>query len=138
MAERELDLKGAQQRQRVDLAQLVVGTNRRVCVRCRSTLGVLLGDRRTGTGEQQGEKEDAHGQQPSPEQPLAGRSGDATLTPVHRIWRSVDISFAHHVHGHSGACVNIHGHTWKLEVCAEASLLDAAPGRERRRIHTVI
>ena len=26
--------------------------------------------------------------------------------------------------GHSGACVNIHGHTWKLEVCAEASLLD--------------
>ena len=26
--------------------------------------------------------------------------------------------------GHSGACVNIHGHTWKLEVCAEAATLD--------------
>jgi 6-pyruvoyl-tetrahydropterin synthase len=36
----------------------------------------------------------------------------------------VDISFSHHVRGHSGACVNLHGHTWKLEVCAEASSLD--------------
>ena len=26
--------------------------------------------------------------------------------------------------GHTGACVNIHGHTWKLEVCAQADVLD--------------
>lgn len=26
--------------------------------------------------------------------------------------------------GHTGACVNLHGHTWKLEVCAAASTLD--------------
>lgn len=43
---------------------------------------------------------------------------------MHRIWRSIDVSFAHHVRGHSGACVNVHGHTWKLEVCAEAEVLD--------------
>lgn len=43
---------------------------------------------------------------------------------MHRIWRSVDISFSHHVRGHSGACVNLHGHTWKLEVCAAADTLD--------------
>ena len=41
-----------------------------------------------------------------------------------RIWRSIDISFAHHVRGHTGACVNLHGHTWKLEVCAAAATLD--------------
>jgi 6-pyruvoyltetrahydropterin/6-carboxytetrahydropterin synthase len=43
---------------------------------------------------------------------------------VHRIWRSIDISFAHHVRGHTGACVNVHGHTWKFEVCAQAERLD--------------
>lgn len=43
---------------------------------------------------------------------------------MHRIWRSIDISFAHHVRGHSGACVNLHGHTWKFEVCAAAKELD--------------
>ncbi len=43
---------------------------------------------------------------------------------MYRIWRSIDVSFAHHVRGHSGACVNLHGHTWKLEICAEAESLD--------------
>ncbi|MCB9649242.1 MAG: 6-carboxytetrahydropterin synthase [Deltaproteobacteria bacterium] len=44
---------------------------------------------------------------------------------VYRIHRSIDISFAHHVRGHRGACVNIHGHTWKFEVGLEADTLDA-------------
>ena len=44
---------------------------------------------------------------------------------VYRIHRSVDISFAHHVRGHRGACINIHGHTWKFEVGLEADTLDA-------------
>lgn len=43
---------------------------------------------------------------------------------VYTIWRSVDVSFAHHVRGHSGSCINVHGHTWKLEVCAAAEVLD--------------
>ncbi|MCC7112449.1 MAG: 6-carboxytetrahydropterin synthase [Deltaproteobacteria bacterium] len=41
------------------------------------------------------------------------------------LWRSVDVSFAHQVRGHSGSCINLHGHTWKLEVCAAAETLDA-------------
>lgn len=44
---------------------------------------------------------------------------------VYRIHRSIDISFAHHVRGHAGACINIHGHTWKFEVGLEADALDA-------------
>jgi 6-pyruvoyl tetrahydropterin synthase/QueD family protein len=44
---------------------------------------------------------------------------------VYRIHRSIDISFAHHVRGHQGACINIHGHTWKFEVGLEADALDA-------------
>ena len=43
---------------------------------------------------------------------------------VYRIHRSVDVSFAHHVRGHAGHCINIHGHTWKLEVQLEADALD--------------
>lgn len=43
----------------------------------------------------------------------------------YRIHRSVDISFAHHVRGHAGHCINIHGHTWKFEVGLEADTLDA-------------
>ncbi len=43
---------------------------------------------------------------------------------VYRIHRSIDVSFAHHVRGHAGACINIHGHTWKFEVGLEADTLD--------------
>lgn len=43
---------------------------------------------------------------------------------MYRIHRSIDISFSHHVRGHSGPCVNIHGHTWKFEVGLGASELD--------------
>lgn len=44
---------------------------------------------------------------------------------MYRIHRSVDISFSHHIRGHSGACINIHGHTWKFEVGLMAETLDA-------------
>ena len=43
---------------------------------------------------------------------------------MYRIHRSIDVSFAHHVRGHTGLCVNLHGHTWKFEVCAQAKDLD--------------
>jgi 6-pyruvoyl-tetrahydropterin synthase len=32
------------------------------------------------------------------------------------VTKSIDIDFAHHVHGHDGPCINIHGHTWKFEL----------------------
>lgn len=40
------------------------------------------------------------------------------------IHRSVDIDFSHHVRGHLGGCINVHGHTWKFEVGVAASTLD--------------
>ena len=43
---------------------------------------------------------------------------------MYRIHRSIDISFSHHVRGHSGPCVNLHGHTWKFEVGLQAERLD--------------
>lgn len=41
------------------------------------------------------------------------------------IHRSIDVDFAHHVRGHAGGCINIHGHTWKFEVGLSAESLDA-------------
>ena len=40
------------------------------------------------------------------------------------IHRSVDIDFSHHVRGHLGGCINVHGHTWKFEVGLSARELD--------------
>ncbi|HTJ84995.1 MAG TPA: 6-carboxytetrahydropterin synthase [Polyangiaceae bacterium] len=42
-----------------------------------------------------------------------------------RASSSIHAHFAHHVRGHSGPCISIHGHTWKLEVVLEAQALDA-------------
>jgi 6-pyruvoyl-tetrahydropterin synthase len=35
------------------------------------------------------------------------------------------VHFAHHVRGHRGACISVHGHTWKLEVVLSARSLDS-------------
>lgn len=43
---------------------------------------------------------------------------------MYTVKKSVDIDFAHHVGGHDGACINIHGHTWKFEVELGAHELD--------------
>ena len=45
--------------------------------------------------------------------------------PMYRIRKSIDVDFAHHVRGHRGPCINIHGHTWKFEVLLESDALDA-------------
>lgn len=43
---------------------------------------------------------------------------------MYRIVKSIDIDFAHHVSGHKGACINVHGHTWKFEVAMKAKELN--------------
>jgi 6-pyruvoyl-tetrahydropterin synthase len=43
---------------------------------------------------------------------------------MYRIATGIFISFAHHVRGHSGPCISLHGHTWKFEVALRASELD--------------
>lgn len=44
---------------------------------------------------------------------------------MYRIIKGIHVHFAHHVRGHRGACISVHGHTWKLEVTLEAATLDA-------------
>ncbi len=43
---------------------------------------------------------------------------------MYRVRKSIDVDFAHHVRGHLGPCINLHGHTWKFEVEVEAARLD--------------
>lgn len=43
---------------------------------------------------------------------------------MYRVRKSIDIDFAHHVRGHLGPCINLHGHTWKFEVEVQASELN--------------
>jgi len=44
---------------------------------------------------------------------------------MYEITTGIHIHFAHHIRGHAGPCVSIHGHTWKFEVTLAASELDA-------------
>jgi 6-pyruvoyl-tetrahydropterin synthase len=44
---------------------------------------------------------------------------------VYKITTGIHIHFAHHIRGHAGPCVSIHGHTWKFDVTLVASELDA-------------
>ena len=43
---------------------------------------------------------------------------------MYTITKSLDFDFAHNIEGHRGACINVHGHTWKFEVEVSASELD--------------
>lgn len=36
---------------------------------------------------------------------------------MYKVVKSIDVDFAHQIHGHQGGCANIHGHTWRFEVC---------------------
>jgi len=44
---------------------------------------------------------------------------------VYRITSSIHIHFAHHVRGHSGPCISLHGHTWMFEIVLASKTLDA-------------
>jgi 6-pyruvoyl-tetrahydropterin synthase len=44
---------------------------------------------------------------------------------VYKITTGIHIHFAHHIRGHAGPCVSIHGHTWKFDVTLLARELDA-------------
>ncbi|MET0413201.1 MAG: 6-carboxytetrahydropterin synthase, partial [Polyangiaceae bacterium] len=43
---------------------------------------------------------------------------------MYRITTGIHIHFAHHIRGHAGPCISIHGHTWKFEVTLVAEELD--------------
>ena len=44
---------------------------------------------------------------------------------MYTITSSVFIHFGHHVRGHDGPCISLHGHTWKFEITVGAEELDA-------------
>jgi 6-pyruvoyl-tetrahydropterin synthase len=44
---------------------------------------------------------------------------------MYRLIKGIDIDFSHHVRGHAGPCINIHGHTWRFEVVLAAHELNA-------------
>jgi 6-pyruvoyl-tetrahydropterin synthase len=44
---------------------------------------------------------------------------------MYRVTTSHHIHFAHHVHGHAGPCISLHGHTWRFELTLAAEQLDA-------------
>ena len=44
---------------------------------------------------------------------------------MYKITTGIHIHFAHHIRGHAGPCVSIHGHTWKFEVSLTSADLDA-------------
>jgi 6-pyruvoyl-tetrahydropterin synthase len=44
---------------------------------------------------------------------------------MYTVTTSVFIHFGHHVRGHDGPCISLHGHTWRFEVAVRASELDA-------------
>ncbi len=43
---------------------------------------------------------------------------------MYQITKNIHAHFSHHVRGHRGACISLHGHTWKLEVTIAADELD--------------
>lgn len=44
---------------------------------------------------------------------------------MYTITTGVFLHFAHHIRGHAGPCISIHGHTWKFEISLRAAELDA-------------
>lgn len=43
---------------------------------------------------------------------------------MYKITTGIHIHFAHHIRGHAGPCISIHGHTWMFEVTLGATELD--------------
>lgn len=43
---------------------------------------------------------------------------------MYRVTTSIHIHFSHHVRGHSGPCISLHGHTWKFELTLTSKELD--------------
>jgi 6-pyruvoyl-tetrahydropterin synthase len=44
---------------------------------------------------------------------------------MYRASVGIHLQFGHHVRGHRGPCISLHGHTWRFEITLEARELDA-------------
>ena len=45
---------------------------------------------------------------------------------MYRVSTGVHVQLAHHIRGHRGACISLHGHTWRFALTLEAEVLDPA------------
>jgi len=45
---------------------------------------------------------------------------------MYRVSTGVHVQLAHHIRGHAGPCISLHGHTWRFALTLEASSLDPA------------
>ena len=43
---------------------------------------------------------------------------------MYRASLGIHLHFSHHVRGHEGPCISLHGHTWRFEVALQATELD--------------
>ena len=43
---------------------------------------------------------------------------------MYRASLGIHLHFSHHVRGHDGPCISLHGHTWRFEVVLQAEELD--------------
>jgi 6-pyruvoyl-tetrahydropterin synthase len=43
---------------------------------------------------------------------------------MYTVTSGIHIHFGHHVRGHDGPCISLHGHTWRFEVALQAAELD--------------
>ena len=43
---------------------------------------------------------------------------------MYRATTGIHLQFAHHVRGHRGPCISLHGHTWRFDITLEAEELD--------------
>lgn len=43
---------------------------------------------------------------------------------MYRVTSGIHIHFGHHVRGHAGPCISLHGHTWLFQVTLESKDLD--------------
>jgi 6-pyruvoyl-tetrahydropterin synthase len=43
---------------------------------------------------------------------------------MYRASLGIHLHFSHHVRGHEGPCISLHGHTWRFEVVLQATDLD--------------
>lgn len=46
------------------------------------------------------------------------------MAKTYTVRKEIFIDYAHHIAGHPGACMNIHGHTWCWQVSLQAEELD--------------
>ncbi len=60
----------------------------------------------------------------APQFPVAQLTPECKRSNLYRIESGIFVHFSHHVRGHAGPCISLHGHTWKFVLLLGARELD--------------